>query len=93
MMNRDNSGAFAFSGRGAARAAGFNGRKEIEVVLVPPEGFKVCVLSGRFEQFAALAVLALTGWKLGSQFVGLPEEATGDLRMVNELQTAYVYEQ
>lgn len=69
MMNRNNSMEFAFFGRGASGVAGFRGKEDIEVILVSPGDFKALVLSGRFEQLAALAVLALADWKLGSQFV------------------------
>ncbi|MBI3757573.1 MAG: NUDIX hydrolase [Deltaproteobacteria bacterium] len=69
MMNRNNSREFAFFGRGAARAAGFSGKEDIEVILVSPGDFKALVLSGRFEQLAALAVLVLTDWKLGMRLL------------------------
>ena len=69
MMNRHNFRAFAFLGTGAVRDPKFEGTKEFEVVLVTLADFKELVLSGQFEQFAALTLLVLADWKLGSQFV------------------------
>ena len=69
MMNRHNSCEFAFYGTGAVKDPEFEGKEDIKVVLVTLADFKALVLSGQFEQFAALAVLVLADWKLGSEFV------------------------
>jgi ADP-ribose pyrophosphatase len=69
MMNRHNSREFAFFGTGAVKDPGFEGKEDTEVVLVTPIQFKELVLSGQFEQFAALALFVLADWKLGSQLV------------------------
>ena len=69
MMNRNNSREFGFFGTGAVRDPEFNAKEDIEVVLVTPADFKALVLSGEFEQLAALALLILAQWKLGSRFV------------------------
>jgi ADP-ribose pyrophosphatase len=71
MMNRHNSREFAFLGMGAVRDSKLEDTEEYQVVLVTLADFKELVLSGQFEQFAALALFVLAGWKLGSQFVGL----------------------
>ena len=68
MMNRHNSREFAFLGTGAVRDPKFEGTKEFEVVLVTLADFKELVLSGQFEQFAALTLLVLADWKLGTHF-------------------------
>ena len=69
MMNRNNSREFSFFGTGAVRDPEFNAKEDIEVVLVTPTDFKALVLSGEFEQYAALALLVLADWKLGNQLV------------------------
>ena len=69
MMNRHNCREFAFLGTGAVGDPKFEGTKEFEVVLLTLADFKELVLSGQFEQFAALTLLVLADWKLGSQFV------------------------
>lgn len=69
MMNRHNSREFAFLRTGAVKDPEFEGKEDIEVVLVTPADFKALVLSEQFEQLAALAVLVLADWKFGSQFV------------------------
>ena len=69
MMNRHNSREFAFYGTGAVKDPEFESKEDMEVVLVTPTDFKALVLTGQFEQLAALAVLVLADWKLGSQFV------------------------
>ena len=70
MMNRNNSHEFAFLGEGATKTLGFSAKEDIEVVLVTGVDLKELVLSGQFEQFAALALMVLADWKLGKQFVG-----------------------
>ncbi len=70
MMNRHNSREFAFLGTGAVKDPEFEGKEDMEVVLVTRSDFKALVLSGQFEQLAAVAVLALADWKSGSQSVG-----------------------
>lgn len=69
VMNRHNSREFAFLGTGAVKDPKFEGKEDIEVVLMPPADFKTLVLSGQFEQLAALALLVLADWKLGIQCV------------------------
>ena len=69
MMNRHNSRDFAFYGTGAVKHPKFEGKEDIEVVLVTPADFKALVLSGQFEQFPAFALLVLADWKFGTQFV------------------------
>ena len=69
MMNRYNCREFAFYGTGAVKDPEFEGKEDMEVVLVTLADFKALVLSGQFEQFAALALLVLAGWKLGSQLL------------------------
>ena len=65
MVSRLNSREFAFYGTGAARNPRFEAKEDIEVVLVSPAGFKELVVSGEFEQLAALALLVLAEWKFG----------------------------
>lgn len=69
MMNRHNSWVFAFYGTGAVKDPKFEGKEDIEVVLVTSDEFKELVLSGEFEQFAAVALLVLADWKFESRFV------------------------
>lgn len=69
MMDRHNSRIFAFHGTGALKHPRFEGKEDIEVVLVTPADFKALVLSGQFEQFPAFALLVLADWKFGSRFV------------------------
>ena len=69
MMNCHNSRDFAFYGTGAVRHPEFEGKEDIEVVLVTPADFKALVLSGQFEQFAAFALLVLADWKFGGHFL------------------------
>jgi len=69
MMNRHNSRDFAFYGTGAVKHSNFEGKEDIEVVLVTPADFKALVLSGQFEQFPAFALLVLAEWKFGSRFL------------------------
>ena len=69
MMNRHNSRDFAFYETGAVKRPNFEGKEDIEVVLVTPTDFKRLVLSGQFEQFPAFALLVLADWKFGTRFV------------------------
>jgi ADP-ribose pyrophosphatase len=69
MMNRHNSQLFAFYGTGAVKHLEVEDKEDIEVVLVTSDEFKALVLSGEFEQFAAIALLVLADWKCGSRFV------------------------
>jgi ADP-ribose pyrophosphatase len=69
MMNRHNSRLFAFYGTGAVKHHESEGKEDIEVVLVTSDEFKALVLSGEFEQFAAVALLVLADWKFESWFV------------------------
>ena len=69
MMNRHNSREFAFYGTGAVKDPKFESKEDTEVVLITLADLKALVLSGQFEQFAALALLVLADWKLGSRFV------------------------
>ncbi len=68
-MIRHNSGEFAFYGTGAVKDPEFEGKEDIKVVLVTLADFKALVVSGQFEQFAALALLVLADWKLDSHFL------------------------
>jgi ADP-ribose pyrophosphatase len=69
MMNRHNSRVFAFYGTGAVKHPEFEGKEDFEVVLVTSADFKALVLSGEFEQLAAIALLVLADWEFGSRFV------------------------
>jgi len=69
MVNRHNSQDFAFYGTGAVKHPEFEGKEDIETILVTPADFKALVLSGQFEQFPAFALLVLADWKFGSRFV------------------------
>ena len=69
MMNRHNAHEFAFYGTGAVKHPEFEGDEDLEVVLVTSDEFKALVLSGEFEQFAAVALLVLADWKFESRFV------------------------
>ena len=69
MVNRYNSQDFAFYGIEATKHPDFEGKEDIEVVLVTPEDFKELVLSGQFEQFVAFALLVLADWKFGTCFI------------------------
>jgi ADP-ribose pyrophosphatase len=68
-MNRNNSHEFTFFGTGALKDQGFKSKEDIEIVLVTLAEFKTLVISGEFEQLAALALLVLADWKLGSQLM------------------------
>ncbi|OHB76558.1 MAG: hypothetical protein A2Z25_17985 [Planctomycetes bacterium RBG_16_55_9] len=67
MMNRHNSQAYAFYGKGATRIQGYVGEKGIEVVLSSVSDFKKLVLSGEFAQFPAFAPIVLAAWKSGNR--------------------------
>lgn len=69
MMNRNNSRVFAFFGNGATKASDFARQGDTEVALVNQAEFKAFVMSGQFEQLAALGLLVLAEWKLGRQLV------------------------
>lgn len=68
-MNCYNSGELAFYWTGAVKDLEFEGEEDKEVVLVAPVDLNTLVLSVRFEQFAALALLVPADWKSASQFV------------------------
>ncbi|MFQ5922742.1 MAG: NUDIX hydrolase [Anaerolineales bacterium] len=70
MMNRHSCREYAFLGSGAVKAPGLRGNGDIDVVLASPADFRALVLSGKFEQFAGLALFVLADWKLGRQFAG-----------------------
>lgn len=65
MANRHACREFGFFGTGAVRHAGFRPRDDIEVMTVPVEEFRALVVSGTFEQLAALGIVLLLEWKLG----------------------------
>jgi ADP-ribose pyrophosphatase len=68
MMNRHNCRLSAFYGKGAEREPHFESQENTEVILVSPAEFRSLVISGQFEQYAGLALLVLTEWKLGKLF-------------------------
>jgi 8-oxo-dGTP pyrophosphatase MutT (NUDIX family) len=65
MTSRHSCREFMFFGTGAVRDASFVPREEIEVLRVTTAEFRRLVVSGDFEQLAALAVVLLMDWKLG----------------------------
>ncbi len=71
MMNRINARIFSFFGADATKDPNFEGKEDIEIVLVTSEKLKELVLAGEFEQFTGLALLVLTDWTLGNQFISL----------------------
>jgi ADP-ribose pyrophosphatase len=69
MSNRLNSLLHAFFGKAAVKDPQFIPCAESEPVLVSHTDFKALVLTGAFEQYAALALLVLAEWKLDGQLV------------------------
>ena len=69
MVNRHNSQDFAFYGTGAVKHPEFEGKEDIETILVTPADFKALVLSEEFEPFVSLSLFMLAEWKLGVQLV------------------------
>ena len=65
MMNRHNCREYLFFGTGAAIDPSCRRQEDIEVLKVPIADFKQLVVTGRFEQLTALALLQLLDWKLG----------------------------
>jgi 8-oxo-dGTP pyrophosphatase MutT (NUDIX family) len=65
MMNRHNCQEHLFFGTGAAIDPSCRRQEDIEVLKVPIADFKQLVVTGRFEQLTALALLQLLDWKLG----------------------------
>jgi ADP-ribose pyrophosphatase len=68
-MNRNNSHEYAFFGTGAVKDPSFKDKEDTETVLVNTQEFKDLVISGQFEEFAALALFVLADWKFGSKLV------------------------
>lgn len=66
--DRNNSKLYAFLGTGAARDPRFQKTEDVDVLTIPPAEFKNLVVSGEFHQFAAIGLLVLADWKLGSGF-------------------------
>lgn len=65
MMNRHACRDFGFLATGAVRDAAFQPKEEIDVVLAPAAEFRRLVVSGEFEQLAALGFVLISAWKLG----------------------------
>lgn len=65
MLNRHNNLLHSFIGYGAREVASYSVQESTEVFSVSMEGLKSLVLSGQFEQYAALALFVLAEWKLG----------------------------
>jgi len=69
MLNRHNCLLHAFFGKVAVKDPQFIPCDGIESVLVSYTDFKALVLTGAFDQYAALALLVLVEWKLDGQLV------------------------
>ena len=66
MMHRTNSKQFTFLAKGATLDPDFQPQEDIEVLVVSPARFKDLVISGEFQQLAAMALPLLADWKLGT---------------------------
>jgi 8-oxo-dGTP pyrophosphatase MutT (NUDIX family) len=65
MMSRHSCREFLFFGEGAVADPSAAPQEDIEVLKVPAREFRELVVSGRFEQLTALALLQLVDWRLG----------------------------
>lgn len=74
MMHRTNSKQSAFLARGVKLDPNFKPQEDIEVLLVSPAEFKDLVVSGEFQQLAAIALPILADWKFCTQFL-VPEQS------------------
>lgn len=75
MAHRHTNQQFAFVATGVTRDPAFQPREDIEVVLTSPEELARLVMSGRFEELAALGVLMLAHIRLGMTLIGRGPEA------------------
>jgi len=69
MMNRAKHRQFCFVGAGAERDENFANSEGLEVLLAKPSELKILVNSGEFQQLAALAMLVISDWNLGTHYV------------------------
>lgn len=70
MMNRTDSVHHGFFGQKAVLDPEFRPREDIEVVTVSPGRLKELIVNGDFQQLAAMALIALAGWKLDNDVIG-----------------------
>lgn len=69
LMNRARHRQFCFLGVGAERDAEFTNPEGHDVLLTKPSKLKAMVKSGEFQQLAALAMLVMSDWNLGTRYV------------------------
>ena len=69
MLNRHNCLLHAFFAPGAIRAEKAAPGESIETQLVSPQEFRRLVMTGGFDQYAALALLQRVEWQLGIRLV------------------------
>ena len=69
LCNRLNASQFAFLGSEAALHAAFTPREDIQPVLVAADEFKRLILTGEFDQWAAMAAILLADWKVGTSLI------------------------
>ncbi len=65
MMNRYSGEEYAFLGVGAKKNAGYENKEDIDVLLLKPSQFRSLILSGEFEQLAAMALYLMADLKFG----------------------------
>ena len=67
LSSRLNAHQFCFLGSGAAPDPSYVTKEAIEVRLVSPAELKDLILSEKFRQYAAFALLILADWKAGTK--------------------------
>ena len=66
MASRWNAYQYPFVGQGAMLDSSYVAREDINVRLVSPQEFKELAVGQEFGQYAALALMVLADWKLGT---------------------------
>ena len=74
MMNRAKHRQFCFLGTGATRDKSFANPESLNVLLAKPSELKSMVKSGKFQQLAALALLVMSDWNLGTNYVEVSDD-------------------
>ena len=69
MLNRHNSLLHAYHAQDVYRGEGFVKTEETEAMTLSLEDFKAIVLSGEFDQLAALSLFVLSEWKTEDGFL------------------------
>ena len=66
MASRLNAYQYTFLGQGATLDASYIAREDIKVCLVSPQKLKELAVKQEFGQYAALALMVLADWKMGT---------------------------